>query len=176
MTMDERNREIEPIDLFREQERTSTLDELLAQPFSSPAVSRAEEADKPTSVLETLKPEHREKALALAKQIDPANQQAILQYGVAAQAELSKFSHTILHHVQTKDAGPVGEVISELMAKIKEVNPDDLMPAKKDGCPVCLVRWPNRCKESWRNTKKSASKLTKSPTSLRNTGMDCFAM
>ncbi|AMX83853.1 tellurite resistance protein TelA [Geobacillus subterraneus] len=131
MTMDERNREMERADWFREQKRTSTLDELLAQPFSAPAAPRTEAAAQPASVLETLKPEHREKALALAKQIDPANQQAILQYGVAAQAELSKFSHTILHHVQTKDAGPVGEVISELMAKIKEVNPDDLMPAKK---------------------------------------------
>ncbi|AUI35613.1 toxic anion resistance protein [Geobacillus thermoleovorans] len=131
MTMDERNHGMESTDWLQGLERTSSLDELLAKPFSSPAESRLKEEEKPARALDALKPEHREKALALAKQIDPANHQAVLQYGVAAQAELSKFSHAILHHVQTKDAGPVGEVISELMAKIKEVNPDDLMPAKK---------------------------------------------
>ncbi|WP_206501585.1 toxic anion resistance protein [Geobacillus sp. JS12] len=129
--MDERNHGMEPTDWLQGLERTSSLDELLAKPFSSPAEPRLKEEEKPARALDALKPEHREKALALAKQIDPANHQAVLQYGVAAQAELSKFSHAILHHVQTKDAGPVGEVISELMAKIKEVNPDDLMPAKK---------------------------------------------
>lgn len=131
MTVDERNHEMESLEQLHERKRTSMLDDLLAQPFSPPAAPQLEEGETMANALDALKPEHREKALALARQIDPANHQAILQYGVAAQAELSKFSHTILHHVQTKDAGPVGEVISELMAKIKEVNPDDLMPAKK---------------------------------------------
>ncbi|KZE93126.1 TelA-like protein [Geobacillus stearothermophilus] len=129
--MDERNHEMESLEQLHERKRTSMLDDLLAQPFSPLAAPQLEEGETTANALDALKPEHREKALALARQIDPANHQAILQYGVAAQAELSKFSHTILHHVQTKDAGPVGEVISELMAKIKEVNPDDLMPAKK---------------------------------------------
>ncbi|MED4269347.1 toxic anion resistance protein [Geobacillus stearothermophilus] len=131
MTVDERNHEMESLEQLHERKRTSILDDLLAQPFSPPAAPQLEEGETTANALDALKPEHREKALALARQIDPANHQAILQYGVAAQAELSKFSHTILHHVQTKDAGPVGEVISELMAKIKEVNPDDLMTAKK---------------------------------------------
>lgn len=129
--MDERNHEMESLEQLHERKRTSILDDLLAQPFSPPAAPQLEEGETTANALDALKPEHREKALALARQIDPANHQAILQYGVAAQAELSKFSHAILHHVQTKDAGPVGEVISELMAKIKEVNPDDLMTAKK---------------------------------------------
>jgi uncharacterized protein YaaN involved in tellurite resistance len=113
---------------------TSSVDSLLANPFASPSegeiIAPAAEQKQPHKLIDTLKPEHKEKALQLSKQIDPTNQQAIIQYGVAAQAELSKFSHSILNHVQTRDAGPVGEVISELMTKIKEVNPDDLMPAK----------------------------------------------
>lgn len=125
---------MKPSDNDLREQWTSSLDSLLENPFSLP--NEQEETDihkqtQPTRLIDTLKPEHRDKALQLAKQIDPRNQQAIIQYGVAAQAELSKFSHTILHHVQTKDAGPVGEVISDLMTKIKEVNPDDLLPAKK---------------------------------------------
>jgi uncharacterized protein YaaN involved in tellurite resistance len=117
-----------------EQDWTSSLDSLLENPFALPmeAETTLVEGEKqPPKLIDTLKQEHREKALQLSKQIDPRNQQAIIQYGVAAQAELSKFSHAILNHVQTKNAGPVGEVISELMTKIKEVNPDDLLPAKK---------------------------------------------
>lgn len=118
---------------FDNEEWTSSLDSLLENPFSLPAEQKemAVEERRPVKLLDTLKQEHREKALQLSKQINPSNQQAIIQYGVAAQAELSKFSHAILNHVQTKEAGPVGEVISELMSKIKEVNPDDLLPAKK---------------------------------------------
>ncbi|KXG09779.1 toxic anion resistance protein [Anoxybacillus rupiensis] len=118
---------------LREQDWTSSLDSLLENPFSLPAEQKAGsvEEERPNKLIDSLKQEHREKALQLAKQIDPSNQQAIVQYGVAAQAELSKFSHTILNHVQAKDAGPVGEVISSLMTKIKEVRPDDLLPEKK---------------------------------------------
>jgi len=107
MTVDERNHEMESLEQLHERKRTSMLDDLLAQPFSPPAAPQLEEGETMANALDALKPEHREKALALARQIDPANHQAILQYGVAAQAELSKFSHTILHPVQTKDAGPV---------------------------------------------------------------------
>ncbi|WP_044748212.1 toxic anion resistance protein [Bacillus alveayuensis] len=107
---------------------TSSIDSLLADPFAAPNASSGQ--GQPPKLIDTLKPEHKEKVFQLAKQIDPTNQQAIIQYGVAAQAELSKFSHSILNHVQTKDAGPVGEIISELMGKIKEVNPDDFMRTK----------------------------------------------
>ncbi|MBA2878258.1 toxic anion resistance protein [Anoxybacillus ayderensis] len=108
---------------------TSSIDSLLANPFGEVTEVR----DKPSSsrFIDQLKEEHRQKALALAEQIDPRNHQAILQYGVAAQAELSRFSHSILNHVQKKDAGPVGEVIQELMTKMKEVNVEDFAMNKK---------------------------------------------
>lgn len=108
---------------------TSSVDSLLANPFGEVA----EATEKPSSLrlINQLKEEHRQKALALAEQIDPRNHQAILQYGVAAQAELSRFSHSILNHVQKKDAGPVGEVIHELMTKMKEVNVEDFTANKK---------------------------------------------
>ena len=108
---------------------TSSVDSLLANPFGEVA----EATEKPSSprLINQLKEEHRQKALALAEQIDPRNHQAILQYGVAAQAELSRFSHSILNHVQKKDVDPVGEVIHELMTKMKEVNVEDFTANKK---------------------------------------------
>ncbi|MBB5355346.1 uncharacterized protein YaaN involved in tellurite resistance [Anoxybacillus mongoliensis] len=108
---------------------TSSIDSLLANPFGE--VTEVREKPSSSRLIDQLKEEHRQKALALAEQIDPRNHQAILQYGVAAQAELSRFSHSILNHVQKKDAGPVGEVIHELMTKMREVNVEDFAMNKK---------------------------------------------
>ncbi|WP_214480929.1 toxic anion resistance protein [Bacillus sp. SM2101] len=114
---------------------TANIDTLLENPFGDPQRSlmneQSTETVEPSKLILTLKPEHQVKAKSLAEQIDPTNQQAIVQYGVAAQAELSKFSHDMLNHVQTKDAGPVGEVITELMSRIKEVNPEDFEVQKR---------------------------------------------
>ncbi|ASA95833.1 MULTISPECIES: toxic anion resistance protein [Anoxybacillus] len=108
---------------------TSSIDSLLASPFGE--VTEASVNPSSPRLIDQLKEEHRQKALALAEQIDPRNHQAILQYGVAAQAELSRFSHSILNHVQKKDVGPVGEVIHELMIKMREVNVEELTMTKK---------------------------------------------
>jgi uncharacterized protein YaaN involved in tellurite resistance len=109
------------------------LDELLVDPFagtSQPATAE-EKAPKVRSTWEVLQPEHQEKARKVAEQIDYKNQQAILQYGVAAQSELSQFSHSVLNHIHKKDTGPIGEAISELMQKINQVNPEDFTKQRK---------------------------------------------
>ena len=41
---------------------------------------------------------------------------------------MSHFSHQILDDVQSKDMGPVGETLSQLMGKLKSVNPNDINP------------------------------------------------
>lgn len=109
------------------------INSLLENPFGAAPVEKEEDSqvEESPKLMETLSKEHQQKAVEIANQIDPANQQAITQYGLAAQAELSKFSHNILDHVKTKDSGPVGDVISELMVKIKEVNPEDFHQGKK---------------------------------------------
>jgi uncharacterized protein YaaN involved in tellurite resistance len=133
------------------------LDELLVDPFantSSPSFSE-EAVPKAKTTFEILTPEHREKARKVAEQIDYKNQQAILQYGVAAQSELSQFSHSVLNHIQKKDTGPVGEAISELMLKINQVNPE------------YFRLYPNRYMECFQNIKASMSKSIKSPISWK---------
>ncbi len=118
---------------MKEVEKNQSLDELLNDPFASPTL--ATQLDQPVakqlSTYNNLAPEYQEKAQKIAEQIDYKNQQAILQYGVAAQSELSQFSQSVLQHVQTKDTGPVGDVIADLMSKIRQVNPDDFTTKKK---------------------------------------------
>ncbi|QFT89187.1 TelA-like protein [Bacillus sp. THAF10] len=125
-------------DKLEQQLKENTLNDLLSNPFSTPkmdnemmAMEKENESPKQEKVMDTLTEEYKTKALDIAKQIDPHDQQAISSYGITAQNELSTFSNSILSHVQAKDAGPVGEVVSDLMRKIKEVKPGELEPQKK---------------------------------------------
>ncbi|WP_458412962.1 toxic anion resistance protein [Schinkia sp. CFF1] len=110
------------------------LSDLLANPFgeieNEPAVAFQE--DKPKRLIDTLPIEYREKAVQLANQINPKDQQAIVQFGTAAQSKLSNFSHSMLEHVQNKDTGPIGDVLKELMQKLEQVNPEELSGEKKN--------------------------------------------
>ncbi|KPB06491.1 toxic anion resistance protein [Bacillus sp. CHD6a] len=127
-------------DHVKNQVKEDTLNDLLSNPFSSPKMDNemmtqdlkeVQPEPKKEKVMDTLSEEYKARAIDIAKQIDPTDQQSISSYGITAQNELSTFSNSILSHVQAKDAGPVGEVVSDLMRKIKEVKPGELEPRKK---------------------------------------------
>ena len=58
------------------------------------------------------------------KQIDITDSAQILQYGVAAQEKISKFSDSILEDVKTKNVGEVGELLADLVSQIKSFDKD----------------------------------------------------
>ncbi|MDN7241014.1 toxic anion resistance protein [Planococcus sp. N028] len=116
----------------------SELDDLLGNPFGMQPekveTSVAQTNDgRPVALMERLTKEEQEKARALAKQIPAGNYEAILTYGANAQNQLSQFSHKMLDHVQSKDIGPVGDVLHDLMRKLQELNPEELSQKKKSG-------------------------------------------
>ncbi|WP_264740926.1 toxic anion resistance protein [Cytobacillus firmus] len=111
---------------------TNLLDDLMADPFGEKqeAAPSPLQSEKRTRLIDVIPEENREKAYQLAKQIDPANHQAMISYGTPAQSKLLSFSHTMLEHVQKKDVGEVGTIINDLMKKFNDVNPDELKPEK----------------------------------------------
>ncbi|HDV6065803.1 TPA: toxic anion resistance protein [Staphylococcus pseudintermedius] len=68
----------------------------------------------------------RQKVQSLADQIEPLNHDSLLKFGSNAQTYLSHFSHQMLDEIQSKDVGPIGETLEQLVKKLKEVNPDEL--------------------------------------------------
>jgi len=58
------------------------------------------------------------------KQIDITDSAQILQYGVAAQEKISKFSDSILEDVKTKNVGEVGDLLADLVSQIKSFDKD----------------------------------------------------
>ncbi|MBP2240992.1 uncharacterized protein YaaN involved in tellurite resistance [Cytobacillus eiseniae] len=114
--------------LLKNASDANLMDDLLANPFGEkqelPSLQVKEE--KPIKLIDVIPPENKVKAYQLAEQIDPKNHQAMISYGTPAQSKLLTFSHTMLEHVQKQDIGEVGEIISDLMRRFNEVNPDDL--------------------------------------------------
>lgn len=123
-----------------ENNQVKTMDDLLDNPFDYQKPLLPEdmqtannEANVNTKLIDRLSIAEQEKAQQLAAQIPVGNYEAILTYGTSAQGELSKFSHQMLDHVQSKDIGPVGDVLKDLMNRLSEIDPDDLSQKKKSG-------------------------------------------
>lgn len=62
---------------------------------------------------------------SFVSQIDITNSAAILQYGVGTQKKLADFSDKALENVRTKDLGEVGDMITSLVAELKDFGEED---------------------------------------------------
>ena len=78
-------------------------------------------------------PEELAKVNEIAGDIDIRDTQAVIQFGVGAQTEISDFSDTVLEQVRSKDSGYVGETLNELMVKVKAIDIDSVASGKKGG-------------------------------------------
>ena len=119
-------------------EQKSMVDTLIQNPFGENVVKNTtlqdvasdfpqEQLDAKRALVDTLPEKQQEQARALAKQIDEKNMQAIISYGAGAQKQLGEFSHSMLAHVQNKDTGEIGDTLNELMMRLNETNPNDLV-------------------------------------------------
>ncbi len=112
------------------------FDDLIDDPFKdssealTPQTSENTEQQTPSDVTstyeKTFSDEDQRKIDEIAKQIKPLDNDGLLLYGQQAQNKLSQFSHQMLTQVQSKDVGPIGNSLRNLMNKLKEVNPDEL--------------------------------------------------
>lgn len=75
--------------------------------------------------------------------IDINDQNVVMQYGAQAQNKIAKFSDNILANVKTKDLGPAGKSLSDLVVEIKRY--DAAGVEKKSG----LLKWGQSTKRSF---------------------------
>ena len=75
--------------------------------------------------------EDKKKIESISQQIQPLDHDGLLQFGTQLQQNMSQFSHRMLDEVQSKDMGPVGDVLNQLMGKLKSVNRNELNPEKQ---------------------------------------------
>ena len=113
-----------------------TLDTLM-QGKENTALQKQEPVDVETvrTQVEELTPEQRARVEELKNSIDLMDSQTALQYGIGAQRNISSFSDNILTQVRSKDSGYVGELMSDLVLKVKDVGVDQLDDGILDKIP-----------------------------------------
>ena len=79
-----------------------------------------------------LSKEEKEAIDEFNKKIDINDSTQILQFGVAAQEKISKFSDSILEDVKTKNASEVGDLLANLVSQIKSFDRDVSGTTKKN--------------------------------------------
>ena len=90
----------------------------------APAAPVQQEAQ--TSLDESLLSEAERKAVReFAEKIDLKDTNVILQYGAAAQKNVSEFSERSLSNVRTKDLGQVGEALASLVTELQTFGQED---------------------------------------------------
>ncbi len=81
-------------------------------------------AQQPTQVVsfDRLNEEQKKKVEEIKSSINVGDSQEIIQFGVGAQSKISGFADTILSQIRAKDAGYAGDVLTELMLRVKEID------------------------------------------------------
>lgn len=93
--------------------------------------------------LEDLSPTERQQAESIANQVQIDDPSAVTQFGVGAQKKVAGFADTILSEIRAKDAGYVGDTLTNLVVSIKEVGVDKITDkGYSNGVPILkrLVR------------------------------------
>ncbi|PJJ83214.1 uncharacterized protein YaaN involved in tellurite resistance [Mucilaginibacter auburnensis] len=71
-------------------------------------------------------PEDISKYSALGKDLNPADANSILNYGVEVQNSMERYSNQFLSSVRTYNSGEVGGLINELLAELNYIDVDEL--------------------------------------------------
>ena len=140
-----------------------TLDTLM-QAKGSTALQKQEPVDVQSirTQVEVLTPVQRARVEELKNSINLMDSQTTIQYGVGAQRNISSFSDHILAQVRSKDSGYVGELMSELVLKVKDAGVDQLEDGPLDKIPFlknasrAVKRFMQRY-ESWRCRSTTSS-------------------
>jgi uncharacterized protein YaaN involved in tellurite resistance len=74
-----------------------------------------------------------EKFGALLKELDLNDSQSVLFFGSKAQQQLTTVSDQMLEGVRSKDMGPAGEALNEMVAALRGFDVDGLDPNRKQG-------------------------------------------
>ncbi|MEZ4652604.1 MAG: toxic anion resistance protein [Candidatus Eisenbacteria bacterium] len=82
--------------------------------------------ERDPSDLSAFNEEERHRIEEIVSQIDESDTQGVVTFGVGAQRQISDFADQILHEVRAKDAGYVGDVLSDLVVKVKELDVAEL--------------------------------------------------
>jgi len=111
---------------------SQNIDELLKEaptltfePFSETKEEVVVVEEKKEELEVQLSPEEQKMVDDFAAQIDLTNTQMVLQYGAGSQKKIADFSETALSSVRTKDMGEIGELLTNVVAELKNFDEEE---------------------------------------------------
>lgn len=111
---------------------SQNIDELLKEaptltfePFTETKEEVVVVEEKKETLEVQLSPEEQKMVDDFAAQIDLTNTQMVLQYGAGSQKKIADFSETALSSVRTKDMGEIGELLTSVVAELKDFDEED---------------------------------------------------
>lgn len=113
-------------------------------------------------------PEHQKKIHELANQIEPMNYDSLMKFGSNAQSSMSTFAHKMLTEVKSKDTGPIGDTLNQLMVKLKEVQPDDFKQEKDSFLKKIFKRAKASANEIFSRMQSVGSQVDRISVELKN--------
>ena len=102
-----------------------SLENLMAQKAASGNTTAVEQVEpkveiaKVTQQVEALTPAELSKVQSIKDNINLMDSSTALTFGAPAQKEIAQFSDSILAKVRTKDSGEVGQLLGDLVSKVK---------------------------------------------------------
>jgi uncharacterized protein YaaN involved in tellurite resistance len=86
--------------------------------------------DNPQAPLIPLAGPDREKISQIKNQIGLTDGQAVIQFGVGVQSKIADFADRVLAEIKAKDAGVVGNMLTDLLVQVRSVDLDRLREGK----------------------------------------------
>ena len=94
---------------------------------AAPAVQTPKAAAEELNTrITVLTPEERKQVDDLKEQIDIRDSQMLMQYGSGAKQNIAEFSGNILNNVRAKDTGYIGELMTDLVTNVQDLDFDSL--------------------------------------------------
>ena len=79
---------------------------------------------------------------SIADSINLADPSLTVTYGTEAMQGISRFADDLLSRVQAKDSGELGESLTNLMLKVKDVNVSEVMKRTLEAGRVAVTKFP----------------------------------
>jgi uncharacterized protein YaaN involved in tellurite resistance len=91
--------------------------------MSDSLIARKEDAQYE---MKNFKDDEKQRITDIAKDIDIEDASGVITYGVGAQKEISSFADATLSQIREKDTGYVGDILTDMMVKIKDLKVDSI--------------------------------------------------
>ena len=103
--------------------------------------------------------------------VDLTDPNMVIQYGLPAQSKIAAFADSLLADLRTKDADAAGVAMTELLAKVRELDVDGLTKGSKGSRIPLVGRFVDRVKRFDANYQKLSVTVDKLLTALERARM-----